>query len=45
MITTILSKHELPLEVTLGTWNIRPLYIELQPDAKPYNMKIYLVPR
>ena len=36
MIQNVLSKHELLFDVTLGTWETEPVYIELKSDDIPY---------
>ena len=41
----ILIKYKFLLYRTLGTWNNKPVYIEIQLDAKPYHAKPYPVPR
>ena len=45
MIHEVLSKYELLFDGTIVTWKPKPVDIELQPGAKPYNSKPYLVPR
>ena len=43
MLHDVLSKYEFIFDGTLGTWKPKPVHIELQPGAKPYNSKRYLV--
>ena len=45
MLRDVPTKYEFLFNVTLGTWELKPVYIELQPGAKPYHAKPYPVPR
>ena len=45
MIHNLLTTYELLFYGTLGTWETKPVDIELQLDAKPYHTKPYPVPR
>ena len=42
---TLLTKYELLFGGTLFTWEMKPVDIELQTDAKPYHEKPCPVPR
>ena len=41
----VLTRYELLLDGTLGTWRTKHVDIELQAGAKPYRSKPYPVPR
>ena len=45
MLHDVISKYEFLFDRTLGTWKPKPVNIELQTGAKPYNSTPYLVPR
>ena len=45
MLRDVLNKYELLFDGTLGTLKKKPVDIELQTGAKPYNVKPYPVPR
>ena len=45
MLHYVLTKYDLLFDVTLGTWETKPMDIKLHPGAKPYYDKPYLVPR
>ena len=40
MLRDVLSKYDLPFDITLGTFKTEPVGVELYPDAKPYHTKI-----
>ena len=42
---TLLTKYEFLFNQTLGTCKNKPVDIELQPHAKPHNVKLYPLPR
>ena len=39
MLHDVLNKYECLFGGTIGSWNKRPVGIELQPGAKPYHAK------
>ena len=41
----LLIKHKLLFSGKLGTWKRKPVNIELQPEANPYDAKKYPVQR
>ena len=43
MLRDVLNIYEFLLDGTLGTWKTKPVDIEIQPEAKPYNAKPYPV--
>ena len=45
MLRNVLNKYEFLFDGTLGTWKARPVYIKLNPGAKPYNAKPHPVPQ
>ena len=45
MLHDVINKYDFPFDRTLGTWKTKPIDIELQPGAQPYNYKPYPVPR
>ena len=44
MLCDVLNRYELLFNGTIGIWNTKPVYIELQPGEKPYHAKPYPVP-
>ena len=40
----LIQKYESLFDGSLGTWNSKPIDIELKPDVKPYHTKPYPVP-
>ena len=44
MLHDVISKYEFLFDRTIVTWKPKPVDIELQPGAKPYSSKPYLVP-
>ena len=45
MLRDVLNKYEFLFDGTIGTWKMRPVDIELQPEEKPYHYKPCPVPR
>ena len=43
-LLSLLQKYESLFDGSLGTWNSKPIDIELKPDVKPYHAKPYPVP-
>ena len=44
MLPGILNKYKFLFDRNLVTWNSKHIDIELQPGAKPYHAKPYMVP-
>ena len=45
MLRNVLSKYKLIFNGTLVNRKIKPTYIEVQTNIKPYQAKLYSVPR
>jgi len=44
LLHKVLSSHEKLFSGGLGTLNIKPVHLEIQPDAKPYHARAFPVP-
>ena len=45
LLTTTLNKRKMLFSGGLGTLNVKPIHLELTPDAKPYHARAFPVPQ